>query len=86
MDSRCSTFIRQSQAVISETSNFGVSFLTEPFIIFCDASTLSTCCTLNQEDFKGNFHLIECGGRKLKPAEQHYPAHDLELLALIQAC
>ena len=57
---------------------------TKPYIIHCDASDFATGATLSQESDTG-LRLVAARSKKLNPAERNYPAHEKELLALIQA-
>ena len=57
---------------------------TKPYIIHCDASDFATGATLSQESETG-LRLVAARSKKLNPAERNYPAHEKELLALIQA-
>jgi hypothetical protein len=49
----------------------------QSFVIFCDASRQGLGCVLMQ-----NEKLIAYASRLLKPHEQNYPTHDLELAAI----
>lgn len=51
-----------------------------PFEVYCDASRVVLGCVLMQEH-----KVITYGSRQLKPHEQNYPTHDLELTAVIFA-
>jgi hypothetical protein len=50
------------------------------FVIFCDASRQGLGCVLMQ-----NEKVITYASRLLKPHEQNYPTHDLELAAIVHA-
>jgi hypothetical protein len=50
------------------------------FIIFCDASRQGLGCVLMQ-----NEEVIAYASRLLKPHEQNYPTHDLELASIVHA-
>jgi hypothetical protein len=50
------------------------------FVIFCDASRQGLGCVLMQ-----NEKVIAYASRLLKPHEQNYPTHDLELTAIVHA-
>jgi hypothetical protein len=50
------------------------------FVIFCDASRQGLGCVLMQ-----NEKVIAYASRLLKPHEQNYPTHDLELAAIVHA-
>ena len=50
------------------------------FVIYCDASREGLGCVLMQER-----KVIAYGSRQLRPHEENYPVHDLELAAVIYA-
>ena len=50
------------------------------FVIYCDASRQGLGCVLMQER-----KVIAYGSRQLRPHEENYPTHDLELAAVIYA-
>ena len=50
------------------------------FVIYCDASRQGLGCVLLQE-----CRVIAYGSRQLRPHEENYPTHDLELAAVIYA-
>jgi hypothetical protein len=50
------------------------------FVIYCDASRQGLGCVLMQER-----KVIAYGSRQLRPHEENYPVHDLELVAVIYA-
>jgi hypothetical protein len=52
----------------------------QDFVIFCDASRQGLGCVLIQ-----NEKVIAYASRLLKPHEQNYPTHDLELVAIVHA-
>jgi len=52
----------------------------EDFVIYSDASKLGLGCVLMQRD-----KVIAYASRQLRPNEQNYPTHDLELAAVIHA-
>ncbi len=55
------------------------------FLVYTDASVKATGAILAQEDSSGNIRPVCFYSRKLKEAEVNYPAHDLELLAIVEA-
>ena len=64
--------------------------LTQPdyskmFILHVDASTQATGATLSQYNANGDLALIECMSKRLTPAQTRWPAHELELFALLRA-
>ncbi|KAK1680723.1 hypothetical protein QYE76_041571 [Lolium multiflorum] len=54
--------------------------ITKPFDVYCDASKIGLGCVLMQEG-----RVISYLSRQLKPHEQNYPTHDLELAAVVLA-
>jgi hypothetical protein len=52
----------------------------QDFVVFCDASRQGLGCVLMQ-----NEKVITYASRLLKPHEQNYPTHDLELAAIVHA-
>ena len=57
----------------------------KPFHVHTDASDVALGATLSQEDDQGQLRLIACMSKKLHAAECNYPAHERELLALVEA-
>jgi hypothetical protein len=47
---------------------------TKPFEVYCDASGTGLGCVLMQDN-----RVIAYASRALRPHEQNYPTHDLEL-------
>ena len=57
---------------------------TKPFTVTTDASDLAIGAVLSQDQGKGD-QPIAYESRKLSPAEQNYPVHEKELLAIVHA-
>jgi hypothetical protein len=53
---------------------------TKPFEVYCDASGTGLGCVLMQDN-----RVIAYASRALKPHEQNYPTHDLDLAAVVHA-
>jgi ribonuclease HI len=53
---------------------------SKPFDVYCDTSGIGLGCVLMQ-----NNRVIAYASRALRPHEQNYPTHDLELAAVIHA-
>jgi hypothetical protein len=53
---------------------------TRPFEVYCDASGTGLGCVLMQDN-----RVIAYASRALRPHEQNYPTHDLELAAVVHA-
>jgi hypothetical protein len=54
--------------------------MEKPFSIYCDASGQGLGCVLMQDG-----HMVAYASRQLRKHEAHYPTHDLELDAIINA-
>jgi hypothetical protein len=54
--------------------------IEKPFEVYCDASGMAIGEVLMQDD-----HSIAYASRQLRRHEEHYPTHDLELLAVVHA-
>jgi hypothetical protein len=54
--------------------------ITKSFDVYCDASGTGLGCVLMQEG-----RVIAYSSRQLRPHEEHYPTHDLELAAVVRA-
>jgi hypothetical protein len=53
---------------------------SKPFDVYCDASGTALGCVLMQDN-----RVIVYASRALRPHEQNYPTHDLELAAVVHA-
>jgi hypothetical protein len=53
---------------------------TKPFDVYCDASGTGLGGVLMQEG-----QVISYSSRQLRPHEEHYPTHDLEIVAVVMA-
>jgi len=54
-------------------------------VVTTDASELAVSAVLTQPDDEGHHHPVAYESRKLTEAERAYPAHVLELLAVVHA-
>jgi hypothetical protein len=54
--------------------------ITKSFDIYCDASGTRLGCVVMQEG-----HVIAYSSHQLRPHEEHYPTHDLELATMVHA-
>jgi hypothetical protein len=52
----------------------------KPFDVYCDASGTKLGCVLMQDN-----QVIAYASRALRPHEQNYPTHDLELAVVVHA-
>jgi RNase H-like domain found in reverse transcriptase/Reverse transcriptase (RNA-dependent DNA polymerase) len=57
---------------------------TKPYIVKIDASR-SRIGALSGQEAEGGWHHVAFTSRKLQPAEENYPVHDLELMAIVYA-
>jgi hypothetical protein len=53
---------------------------SKPFDVYCDAFGIGLGCVLMQDN-----RVIAYASRALRPHEQNYPTHDLELAAVVHA-
>jgi hypothetical protein len=53
---------------------------SKPFDVYCDASGTGLGCVLMQDN-----RVIAYASRALRPHDQNYPTHDLELAAVVHA-
>jgi hypothetical protein len=53
---------------------------SKPFDVYCDASSTGLGCVSMQDN-----RVIACASRALRPHEQNYPTHELELAAVVHA-
>ena len=53
---------------------------SKDFVIYCDASRQGLGCVLMQDR-----HVIAYASRQLRPHEDNYPTHDLELADVVHA-
>jgi hypothetical protein len=54
-------------------------------VLTTDASGITVAAILTQPDGEGHQHPVAYESRKLTAAERNYPAHILELLAVVHA-
>jgi RNase H-like domain found in reverse transcriptase len=59
--------------------------MSQPFEIQTDGSQTDTGAVLQQRDDNGLTRPVAYMSHKLNAAEQNYPTHDRELLAIVQA-
>jgi hypothetical protein len=56
------------------------SDITKSFDVYCDTSGIGLGCVLMQEG-----RVIAYSSCQLRPHEEHYPTHDLELATVVHA-
>ena len=82
---QCNTsFIKIKQALTTEPV-LSLPNPDKPFFISTDASDTAIGAILEQEDDQKRRHPVAYESRKLKDAEQKYPVHERELLAIIHS-
>ena len=59
--------------------------IAKTFNVHTDASDVAFGATMSQEYGKGEMRLVACMSKKLNAAECNYPAHEREVLALVEA-
>ena len=76
----CETAFRTLRTLLTSAPVLAQPNLEEPFDVFCDASKIGLGCVLMQ-----NGRVIAYASRQLRPHEENYPTHDLELAAVVHA-
>ena len=60
--------------------------MDDPFIVETDASEYAIGAVLMQKSATSkSVHVVAYASHKLKPAEQNWPAHEKEMLAVVSA-
>ncbi|OWZ02830.1 Retrovirus Polyprotein [Phytophthora megakarya] len=67
---------------LTESPILAVADQDRPFHVVCDASDFAIGCALMQLYHDSRDRVVYYQSRHLKPAEQNYPVHDKELLAM----
>ena len=76
----CEEAFRTLKQLLTEAPILASPDIIEPFDMYCDASGVGLGCVLMQ-----NGRVIAYALRQLRPHEQNYPTHDLELAAVVHA-
>ena len=74
----CENAFQELKGKLTTTPVLTTPLSGELFMIYYDASIVGLGCVLIQQD-----KVIAYASRQLKPHEQNYPAHDLELVVLV---
>ena len=74
----CENAFQELKGKLTTTSVLTTPLSGELFMIYYDASIVGLGCVLIQQD-----KVIAYASRQLKPHEQNYPTHDLELVVLV---
>ena len=78
--SKCEASFRELKGRLTSAPILTLSNGKDSFVVYTDASRMGLGCVLMQ-----NGQVIAYASRKLKPHEQNYPTHDLELAAVVFA-
>jgi hypothetical protein len=77
---KCEESFQEIKKKLTTSPVLALPDIHQGFVIFCDASRQGLGCVLMQ-----NEKVIAYASRLLKPHEQNYPTHDLELAAIVPA-
>ena len=78
------TSFNRLKAVLTTAPVLKLADPTKEYYVFTDASNVAIGAVLMQ-NYDDVYHPVAFFSRKLKPAEQNYPVHDREFLALVAA-
>jgi hypothetical protein len=79
-DATCEMSFRTLKEKLTSTPVLLIPDPTKKYIVYCDASAKGLGCVLMQDGA-----VVAYASRQLKPHEENYPTHDLELAAIIFA-
>ena len=74
----CENVFQELKGKLTTTPVLTTPLSGELFMIYCDASTVRLGCVLMQQG-----KVIAYASRQLKPHEQNYTTHDLELVVVV---
>jgi hypothetical protein len=77
---KCNEAFEQLKVLLTTTQVLAQPDIEKPFAVYCDASGSGLGYVLMQEG-----RVIAYASRQLCRHEQHYPTHDLELVAVVHA-
>ncbi|WVZ49367.1 LOW QUALITY PROTEIN: hypothetical protein U9M48_000734, partial [Paspalum notatum var. saurae] len=77
---KCEDGFRELKKLLTTAPVLAQPDVTEPFDVYCDASSQGLGCVLMQEG-----RVIAYASRQLRKHEANYPTHDLELAAVVHA-
>ena len=77
---QCEESFQKLKTLLTTAPILSLLIKSKDFIVFCDASLLGLGVVLMQDR-----NVIAYASRQLKPHERNYPAHDLELAAVVFA-
>jgi hypothetical protein len=78
--SKCNEAFEQLKVLLTTAPVLYQPDIEKPFGVYCDASGSGLGCVLMQEG-----RIIAYATRQLRRHEEHYPTHDLELVAVVHA-
>jgi hypothetical protein len=78
--SKCNEAFDQLKVLLTTAPVLAQPDIEKPFDVYCDASGSGLGCVLMQE-----VRVIAYASRQLRLHEEHYPTHDLELAAVVDA-
>jgi hypothetical protein len=78
--SRCNEAFEQLKVLLTTAPVLAQPDIEKPFDVYCDASGSGLECVLMQEG-----RVIAYASRQLRQHQEHYPTHDLELVAVVHA-
>ncbi|MCH85607.1 retrotransposon protein putative Ty3-gypsy subclass, partial [Trifolium medium] len=76
----CEWSLRTLKEKLTSASVLVISDPTRKYVVYCDASNKGLGCVLMQDGA-----VVAYASRQLKPHEENYPTHDLELAASLFA-
>ena len=77
---KCQASFEKLKAFLTEALILTQSTYDKEYVIFSDVSLNGIICVLMQEG-----KVVAYASRQLKPHEKNWPAHDLELVAIVFA-
>jgi RNase H-like domain found in reverse transcriptase len=82
----CQTAFERLKAAMASYPVLRVVDPNKPFVLNTDASNVAIGAVLQQEDESGELHPVAYFSQRLTPAEEKYPAHEREGLAVVRSC
>ena len=79
-DDKCQSSFDQLKKILVEAPMLAQSTLGREYAMYIDASRIGLGCVLMQDG-----KMVAYASRQLKPHEQNYPTHDLELAVIVFA-
>jgi hypothetical protein len=79
-NTKCDEAFQTLKKLLTTSPMLAQPDITKPFNVYCDASGTGLSCVLMQEG-----HVIAYSSCQLRPHEEHYLTHDLELATMVHA-